>query len=239
MSNPFAPEGTEKKSRWIGWLVGLAIGYAAVRGGKGAYAAYIARRAPVVVRAATDQSDVLMAMPEFRARVQGNKSKEEIRQIGAQLARDGRIRLDDASLVTLSAVEGRLLAKMDTVSCAAVAREGDLGILSPDVVRRLGRLDSASTHAWAELSIKAMVAELKQFPAQRVSDADLTAAMVALYQHIPAEERDRFTQAFTDPTHAADGEACWATRTLHQRMQELDPPTRRTLARGLVQPAAP
>src|ERR687885_616496 len=125
MSNPFAPDGAERKNRWIGWLIGLALGYAAVRGGRKAYAEYVARRAPAVVRAATDQSDVLMAMPEFRARIEGNKTKEEIRQIGAQLERDGRIRLDDASLLTLATVEGRLLAAMDTTSCAAVAREGD------------------------------------------------------------------------------------------------------------------
>jgi hypothetical protein len=144
------------------------------------------------------------------------RARAETRNVGAVLARRGIKRLDDESLLTMGALNARLLEVADVASCAAMAR----GAPGDGVMRALALLDSADVDRFFELTYLATAAEARGAPpAREPNEKRLEETMAQIIATSPTENRERLTRALNDSV--ADAEMCWAGRTLNAGIQRL------------------
>jgi hypothetical protein len=188
----------------------------------------------VAARVVARHATALTNSPELAAHLRG-KTDAEAQRLGYELARKGTRRLDDESIGSIVDVRARLVASMDGAACAALAREDSTGRAAEALASALLTLDSATVDRYMAAVRKATVAELRLVPPRQVSDEQLTAAMAAVYQRLPDQDRPRFTSGYVGAQSASDADACWALRTLYSTWAKLPEPQKSVLALGLVE----
>ena len=169
-------------------------------------------------------------VPEWRQRTQG-LSRADKDKLGFELSQKGSARLDDESLESLTVWLGEALANADTPACAAMLR----GTATPAQLRHaLEKLDRASLEAYMDASFDAIVAELRDVQAPKVSSGEHEAAARALLERVPKDWRPRLLGILRMPRFRSDEEVCWAGRTVTYYATSLSDRDRRVLMRALV-----
>lgn len=181
-------------------------------------------RASLGVYARLDQ------VPEWQQRTRG-LSRADKDKLGFELSQKGSARLDDESLASLTAWLREALADADTPSCAAML----LGTATPAQLRHaLGKLDRASLEAYVDASFDAIVAELRDVQAPKVSSGEHEAAARALLEMVPKDWRPRLLGILRMPRFRSDEEVCWAGRTVTYYATSLSDRDQRVLMRALI-----
>jgi hypothetical protein len=170
-------------------------------------------------------------VPEWQQRTRG-LSRADKDRLGFELSRKGSTRLDDESLQFLAVWLGEALANVDAPVCAAMLRR----TATPAQIRQaLEKLDRASLEAYMYASFNAIVAELKEVQAPKVSSGEHEAAARALLERVPREWRPRLLSILQMPRFRSDEEVCWAGRTVTYYVTSLSDRDQRALMRAIVQ----
>jgi hypothetical protein len=173
----------------------------------------------------------LAQVPEWQQRTRG-LSREDKDKLGFELSRKGSARLDDESLQSLAVWLREALANVDPPVCAAMLR----GTATPAQLRQaLEKLDRASLEAYMDASFNAIVAELKDIEAPKVSSAEHEAAARALLERVPKDWRSRLLIILQMPRFRSDEEVCWAGRTVTYYVTSLSDRDQRAMMRAIVQ----
>ena len=132
---------------------------------------------------------------------------------GTQLSRRGILRLDVEHL--LSRV--RILKKLYDAASLDVCAAWTLGNVSPDQAMPLiESLDSASLATWAEVSVLAMAAELRDSPPPfAATDEDVTAAVDEISASLSTLESERLWNVLEGIDSASVSDVCWVGRTMY------------------------
>jgi hypothetical protein len=176
----------------------------------------------------------IMALPEFQQRSRETTNPDERAGLALSLARQGMHRLDDATVLQVARIKGKLLAAADTSECATIARNTDLAAIAKGAPFALARLDSASLVDWADIAYRAVLAELKQQPPHQPGEREVTDAMVALMKTLPEPQRERLATGLAGSPETSEGDVCWAARTMYRKLVQMDQPARYVLARAVL-----
>ena len=170
-------------------------------------------------------------VPEWRQRTRG-LSRADKDKLGFELSQKGSARLDDESIQFLAVWLREALADVDAPACAAMLR----GTATPAQIRKaLEKLDRASVEAYMDASFSAVVAELKEVQAPKVSSGEHEAAARALLERVPKDWRPRLLNILRMPRFRSDEEVCWAGRTVTYYATSLSDRDQRALMRAIVQ----
>lgn len=167
------------------------------------------------------------------------QGSEASRNAGFDLALKGTARLDHATLERRMEILNAAVVAAAPAQCAAIARGGESGnaqATSTAMLQALEKLPPAQIDAWFRISLQASRAELDKKPATTVASGDAEAAMQALLDSLPAEQRQRLSQIAPRIGQANDEDACWTTRTLLRQSLSLPEPHRGRLAWVFAQP---
>jgi hypothetical protein len=155
----------------------------------------------------------LGAANAFNERMKLAATPQAALQLGFALAHHGIGRLDPPTLQARAEILQRLFAGADEATCAQWTR-GNL-----DPVRAtglIGSLDSTTTSRWAEISARAMVAEMNAtVPVALPSDSAARGAFLSVTTVLNARERARFVDVLQRLGSASDAETCWFSRTVY------------------------
>ncbi len=173
----------------------------------------------------------LARVPEWQHRTRG-LSRADKDKLGFELSQKGSARLDDESIQALAVWLREALADVDAPACAAMLR----GTATPAQIRQaLEKLDPASLEAYIDASFNAVVAELKEVQAPKVSSGEHEAAARALLERVPKDWRPRLLSILRMPRFRSDEEVCWAGRMVTYYVTSMSDRDQRALMRAIVQ----
>jgi hypothetical protein len=167
------------------------------------------------------------------------KKPDEARAAGRRLAARGAARLKGDDLKLRAELMLDFTTRAGTKVCGAWAR----GTVTPDqTAQMVAKLDSAAFDSWVVLSVRAMVAEVREKPkAFNATDEDMTKMFAALASAMTAAESKRFDDVMARFDKASNEDACWFGQQLYRAALALDGKRRehalRTLAWIEVQPS--
>jgi hypothetical protein len=167
------------------------------------------------------------------------KKPEEARAAGQQLAARGAARLKGDDLKRRAELMLAFTDRAGPKVCGAWSR----GSATPQqTFDMLAKLDSTEFDAWMLLSVKAMVAEVKNKPKPFAgSQDDMTKMFGALARAMTPAESQRFNDVMTGFDQASTEDACWFGQQLYRSALALDGKRRehalRTLAWIEVRPS--
>ncbi|HEU5305267.1 MAG TPA: hypothetical protein VFU40_11530 [Gemmatimonadales bacterium] len=167
------------------------------------------------------------------------KKPDQARAAGQQLAARGAARLKGDDLKRRAELMLQFTDRAGSKVCGAWAR----GTVSPQqTADMVATLDSTEFDAWLVLSVRAMVAELKNKPkAFTGSQDDLSKMFAAMATAMTATESQRFNDVMSNFDKASNEDACWFGQQLYRSALALDGKRRehalKTLAWIEVQPS--
>jgi hypothetical protein len=139
---------------------------------------------------------------------------------------------DDVVLAKADLIR-RFLTIASPAECAGLAD----GSLAQAALERIligaGRQDPAIFETWCSVQERTLIESLKPKHAETfpLSEADLTAAFVDLYETLSREDIERFDRIASNYEQASAEDHCWFRRTMLQSVGSLHEPSRSKLAR--------
>jgi hypothetical protein len=146
---------------------------------------------------------------------------------GMAMGRRGMLRLGADDQLTRIRLTVDILGRASPAACAASARgsatrEQQLALIEA--------LDSTSLAQLAQVTARAIIAELHDAPAPTVAtDDDIRAFVDFLYEVVPEADQERLGLALDSIATVSDADACWFARLFYSRSLEPHPSRARWL----------
>jgi len=165
-------------------------------------------------------------------RAMKGKKPEEARAAGYQLASRGAARLKGDDLKRRAEVILDFTNRAGAKVCSAWSR----GTATPDqTAQMVAKLDSVPLDDWVGLSVRAMVAEIKEKPkAFNGSQKDVGKMFESLDAAMSPSDSQRFHDVMGRFNKASDEDACWFGQQLYRAALALDGKRRDHTLRTLV-----
>jgi hypothetical protein len=160
------------------------------------------------------------------------KKPEEARAAGQQLSARGVARLKGDDLKRRAELMLAFTDRAGKKMCGAWSR----GTVTPEqMTSMVAKLDSTDFDAWMRLSVKAMVAEMKDKPkAFNGSQGDVKKMFGAIATAMTPVESERFNDVMVRFDKASTEDACWFGQQLYRSALALDGKRREHALRTLV-----
>jgi len=169
---------------------------------------------------------------EVLTRAMKGKKPEEARAAGLQLATRGAARLKGDDLKRRAEVILDFTDRAGAKVCSAWSR----GTATPDqTAQMVAKLDSVPLDDWVRLSVRAMVAEIKEKPkAFNGSQKDVGKMFESLDAAMSPSDSQRFHDVMGRFNKASNEDACWFGQQLYRAALALDGKRRDHTLRTLV-----
>jgi len=165
-------------------------------------------------------------------RAMKGKKPDEARAAGFQLASRGAARLKGDDLKRRAEIILDFTDRAGAKVCSAWAR----GTATPDqTAQMVAKLDSVPLDDWVRLSVRAMVAEIKEKPkAFNGSQKDVSKMFESLDAAMSPSDSQRFHDVMGRFNKASNEDACWFGQQLYRAALGLDGKRRDHTLRTLV-----
>jgi hypothetical protein len=169
---------------------------------------------------------------EALTRAMKGKKPDEARAAGLQLASRGAARLKGDDLKRRAEIILDFTDRAGAKVCSAWAR----GTATPDqTAQMVAKLDSVPLDDWVRLSVRAMVAEIKEKPkAFTGSQKDVSKMFESLDAAMSPSDSQRFHDVMGHFNKASNEDACWFGQQLYRAALALDGKRRDHTLRTLV-----
>lgn len=183
----------------------------------------------------------LFELPEFKEWVKrsysSSKNLDQANVDTAILLQKGISRLGNEDLERRMHLTLVILEKLDPARCSVMLRGStvtdNVKLVNEGMFKVLEQLDSESSNAWFELNAKSIIAELKKYPVQVLSEKKIDSAWKYFMTSIKEPDRGLITKLLSDPAWNNDQEVCRAGKKLYKLILRTDQPTRAVLCRSL------
>jgi hypothetical protein len=148
------------------------------------------------------------------------KKPEEARAAGHQLAARGAARLKGEDLKRRAEIILDFTGRAGTKVCSAWAR----GTATPEqTTQMVSKLDSVLLDDWVRLSVRAMMAEIKEKPKPfNGSQKDVSKMFESLHSAMSPDDSQRFHDIMGRFDKASNEDACWFGQQLYRAALALD-----------------
>lgn len=182
----------------------------------------------------------LFAIPEIKQRLKNASNKDQAFAIGMESSQKGMRRLDDISLVKRMRLVGMLLEKVDVEICAYMVRGNPPQYqefqqqFQQKFLSALEQLGTDTANEWFDLTLKAAVAEIRQYPVPVIDEQNISTSMDNLLSRLSPTDADKLTNILTNLNGWNDEDICWAGNILYREALKMDDANKNVLARALV-----
>lgn len=183
----------------------------------------------------------LFAIPEFEEHLKDASSKDQAFAIAVRFSQKGMCRLDDISIENRMRLVGMLLEKVDIKTCAVMVRGNPPQYqefqhqFQQQFLSTLEQLGPVAANEWFDLTIKAIVAEARGYPAPVTIDKQkIITSMDNLLRRLSPADSNKLANILTNLNGWNNEDVCWGGKTLYREALKMDAANKSVLARAFV-----
>lgn len=185
-------------------------------------------------------TEQLFAISEINQFFKKISSTDQAFVIALKMSTNGMRRLGDVSLVDRMKLVGMLFERVNVETCAVMVRgkapqhQQFQQQFQRQFLSALEQLGVVSAKEWFDLTLKAAVAEARQYPVPAMDTQRVATAMNDLLRRLSPADSKKLETVLTNLNTSSDQAVCWAGKALYGEALKMDAANKRILARAFV-----
>jgi hypothetical protein len=186
-------------------------------------------------------AEKLFAIPELGQHLKNASTKDQAFAIAMKFSHKGMRRLDDISIENRMRLVGMLLEEVDIETCVVMVRgkppqyQEFQNQFQQQFLSALEQLGPVTANEWFDLTIKAIIAEARGYPAPvNIDKQKIITSMDNLLRRLSPADSNKLTNILTNLNDWNNEDVCWAGKTLYREALKMDAANKSILARAFV-----